>query len=354
MASQNGQETHRVIQRQAELDQLFAQLAHSPFRFDFFSTLRRIEALDADAPLLGRAAHPKQEVVRLSQQPSLTFAPSNLTEFRIDRNGRGILAMRFMGLYGPHGALPVHLTELTQERIASHNDQTMRAFADIFHHRMLSHFYRAWRQSQPTANRDRPRDDRFMTYVGSFVGQYSKALDQRDAVDDKAVRFFAGQLGRLGKSALGLQQILSYVFQTKVVVDEFTATWMQLPLSERTKLGAISDTSRLGVGATLGAKVLDAQHNISLKLGPFCFEKYQQLLPARSGAKLLTAWLNRYLGMSIGVKSVHILRRDEVPKNSLGKFGQLGWTVWLGTRRSSQDAFDLKITHNILNVKKEP
>jgi type VI secretion system protein ImpH len=353
MASQDGQKTHRVIQRQAELDQLFTQLVQSPFRFDFFSTLRRIEALDASAPLLGRAPSPKQESVRLSQQPSLTFAPSNLTEFRIDRNGRGVLSIRFMGLYGPHGALPVHLTELTQERIASHNDQTMRAFADMFHHRMLLHFYRAWRQSQPTANRDRPKDDRFMTYVGAFVGQYSKALDQRDAVDDKAIRYFAGQLGRLGKSALGLQQILSYVFQTTVEVNEFAATWLRLPESERTRLGAGISTSQLGAGATLGAKVLDAQHNVSIQLGPLNFEKYQKILPGQSGAKVLTAWLNRYLGMSIGVKSVHVLQREAVPKNSLGKFGQLGWTVWLGTRQTPKDAFDMKITHNILNVNKE-
>jgi type VI secretion system protein ImpH len=353
MASQNGQQAHRVISRKAELDQLFAQLVDSPYRFDFFSTLRRIEAIDAGSPLVGKARLPKQEVMRLSQQPSLTFAPSNLTEFRIDKNGRGFMAVRFMGLYGPHGALPVHLTELTQERMASNNDHTMRAFADLFHHRMLSHFYRAWRQSQPSANRDRPKDDRFMTYIGAFVGQYSQSLEQRDEADDKAIRFFAGQLGRVSRSATALQQILSYVFQTKVVVNEFAPTWLYLPTSERTQLGANSASAQIGFGAVLGAKVLDAQHHISLEIGPLSLEKYQKLLPGQKGSRVLASWLKRYLGMSIGVHSVHVLQRDQVPKNKLGNFGQLGWTTWLGTRQSEQDAFDLRMTHNVINRKEE-
>ncbi len=353
MAGQNGQQAHRVIQRKAELDQLFAQLAESPYRFDFFSTLRRIEALDSAAPLVGKSQLPKQEIIRLSQQPSLTFAPSNLTEFRINSSGRGFIAVRFMGLYGPHGALPVHLTELTQERIASNNDHTMRAFADVFHHRMLSHFYRAWRQAQPTANRDRPSDDRFMTYIGALVGQHSKTLDRRDPVDDKSVRFFAGQLGRLGKSALALQQILSYVFNAKVVVNEFAPTWLNLPSSERTKLGDNSGSAQLGLGAVVGSKALDAQHHISLEIGPLSLERYQKLLPGQSGALVLSAWLKRYLGMSIGVQSVHVLRREDVPKNTLGKFGQLGWTTWLGTRQSQLDAFDLRMTHNAINRQEE-
>jgi type VI secretion system protein ImpH len=353
MAGQNGQQAHRVILRKLELDQLFVQLVDSPYRFDFFSTLRRIEAIDAGSPLVGKARLPKQESVRLSQQPSLTFAPSNLTEFRIDQNGRGFMAVRFMGLFGPHGALPVHLTELTQERMASNNDHTMRAFADLFHHRMLSHFYRAWRQSQPTANRDRPKEDRFMTYVGSFIGQYNSSLELRDEADDKAIRFFAGQLGRIGRSGTALQQILSYLFNAKVVVNEFAPTWLNLPSSERTQLGENSASAQLGFGAVLGAKVLDAQHHINLEIGPLSLEKYQKLLPGQRGSRVLGAWLKRYLGMSIGVQSVHILQRDQVPKNKLGQFGQLGWTTWLGTRQSEDDAFDLRMTHNVINRKEE-
>ena len=38
-----------------------------------------------------------------------------------------------------------------------------------------------------------------------------------------------------------------------------------------------------------------------------------------------------------------LLRHDEVPKTCLGRAGQLGWTSWMGTRRSRNAADDLSL-----------
>ena len=47
-----------------------------------------------------------------------------------------------LGLFGPNGPLPLHITEYVRDRIRNQNDPTLVAFADIFHHRILSLFVR--------------------------------------------------------------------------------------------------------------------------------------------------------------------------------------------------------------------
>ena len=63
---------------------------------------------------------------------------------------------RLFGLLGPNGPLPLHLTEYARERLRHAGDPTLSRFLDIFHHRFLALFYRAWAQAQPHVNRDRP------------------------------------------------------------------------------------------------------------------------------------------------------------------------------------------------------
>ena len=80
------------------------------------------------------------------------------------------LAGFFFGLFGPNGPLPLHLSEYAKDRERLYHDSTFRAFADIFHHRMMSLFYRAWADAQPTVAMDRPDEDRFARYAGAVFG----------------------------------------------------------------------------------------------------------------------------------------------------------------------------------------
>ncbi len=110
----------------------------------------------------------------------------------------------FLGLFGPNAPLPLHLTEYAIDRRRNAKDGTLGAFADIFHHRMLSLFYRAWADSQPTVQFDRPDEDRFRLYIGALVGMATPHLDARDALPDQYKRFFAGRLVPQARNAEGL------------------------------------------------------------------------------------------------------------------------------------------------------
>ncbi len=178
----------------SDLVDLFRNLANEPYRFDFFQALRRLECLSPESPRLGESGSPQEDPIRLGQEPSLAFSPSTLSGLRPGAGGRPPrLMVHFMGLLGPNGPLPLHITEFARDRLRNSDDPTFARFLDVFHHRMLSLFYRAWAVSQPTVQLDRPESDRFAEYVGSFLGIGESSLRNRDAFPDWAKLYYAGR-----------------------------------------------------------------------------------------------------------------------------------------------------------------
>ncbi|HET8707749.1 MAG TPA: type VI secretion system baseplate subunit TssG, partial [Pseudomonadales bacterium] len=166
-------------------------LENEPYRFDFFYTLRRLEALHPKLPRLGTALKPADEPVRFGQEPDLSFAPATISKYEPGNSKPARMEVRFFGMFGPNGALPTHLTEYARGRLLNDRDPTFVRFVDIFHHRFIALFYRAWAQAQPTASLDRPKDDRFTAYVGSSFGLSTPHVRGADAVPDAAKLYFA-------------------------------------------------------------------------------------------------------------------------------------------------------------------
>ena len=325
--------------RETDALAFFATLAEAPYRHDFYQTLRRLECLHADKPRWGQALRPVDEAVRLGQDPDLSFAPAPLASFEIDGTRPPRLQVRLFGLFGPNGPLPLHLTEYARERLRSAGDPTLSRFLDVFHHRFLALFYRAWAQAQPHVNRDRPRDDRFTTYVGAFVGMSPAAFRDCDALPDLAKFFHVGSLVRQVRNSEGLSDILQHYFRVPVEIEQFVGHWMLLGASERTRLS--QEGATLGSGAALGRRVWDRQHKFRIHLGPLTLRQYTSFLPGGKPLKKLVDWVRMYLCFELDWDARLLLQHDEVPSLRLGGGQQLGWTTWLGRRRMDTCAGDL-------------
>ena len=338
-------------QSRIESDRLafIEQLLARPERFDFYQALRTLEGLFPEAAPIGQAKRPSAEYFRLGQSPMLTFAPASMSGAEYSKSGKLRLLIRFFGLFGPQGPLPIHLTELAHERDLNFGDPTLRRFADIFHHRAIAFFYMIWRQAQPAANRDRPAEDRFMAYLGAFVGQggpitNGEPMRTTKVVAPESKRYFAGQLGRLAKTPEGLAAILSEVFQVATKVNSFYPHWMVIEPDDQTKLSGPTQYRSLGQGATLGRRVYDVQHSIEVQMGPMDLASFEGLLPGGRAMASLIEWLKTYLGAEWFVRSRHLLKAEEVPGLRLGQQGRLGWTTWLGTRQSPMPADELSFS----------
>ena len=166
-------------EREQALQTLFEALHAAPYAHDFFALLRRVDSLRPDAPRFGRAQRPSQEAMRLGQEPELDFAPAALATFAREGGAAPRLGVRFFGLLGPQGPMPLHFTEYVRERLRFRNDPTPARFLDIFHHRLLTLFYRAWAESQPVVQHDRPSEDRFAAWLGATFGHGSAGRTDR-------------------------------------------------------------------------------------------------------------------------------------------------------------------------------
>lgn len=325
----------------------FEAIEKAPFSFDFYQALRHIEALFPDQPRLGQGVRAADEPVRLGQEPSMSFAPAALSHAdRNGANGKLRIDVRFFGLFGPNGPLPFHLTEYARDRELHAGDSTFADFLDIFHHRFLSLFYRAWAQGQPTVSLDRPSEDRFATYVGSLIGHGSPGFDDRDALPDFPKLAHAGLLSRQVRNAESLAALLQDFFKLPVRIEEFVGHWMVLETRDRTRLGAAG--SVLGGGATLGGRVWDRQHKFRLHFGPLSLREFESLLPGELALGRIAAWVRNYVGFEFAWDTKVILKRDEVPATALGTYGRLGWTTWLGHRPAASDADDLVLDAEVV------
>jgi type VI secretion system protein ImpH len=324
---------------------LVERLKQAPWAWDFFAAMRRLEAAYRDHPRLGRSQRPAQDALRLAQEPSVIFAPSALAGWEAGEGGRPPrLLVHFFGLFGPDGPLPLHLTEYARDRRRNHRDPTLQRFADLFHHRALSLFWRAWAESRPTVSFDRPEEDQFARYVGSLIGLGMESFRNRDAMPDLTKLHFAGHLACQTRHAEGLGDILSEFFTMPVRVACFIGGWLSLPVADRTRLGGGAASAALGgaKGSILvGARVWSRQHKFRLVFGPLSMADYMRLLPGGLSFRRLIPIVRNYAGDTLEWDVNIILKREEVPKLELGKAGQLGWTSWIGTRRQETDAADL-------------
>src|ERR1700753_3507611 len=97
---------------------LLEAFGKAPYAFDFHVALRRLECAYRDRPRFGTALRPADEPIRLGQDPSIAFAPAELAGYAAateDTPARLFIA--FLGMFGPNGALPMHLTEFARDRI---------------------------------------------------------------------------------------------------------------------------------------------------------------------------------------------------------------------------------------------
>lgn len=321
---------------------LIEHLRHEPYRFDFFQILRVIECLHRNKPRLGTAARAADDPVRLAQEPDLQFPPATIAACENTASEDVVrLSVRFFGLFGPQGPLPLHLTEYARERIRNEGDRTFARFADIFHHRMLSLFYRAWANAQPTVSYDRPETDRFALYVGSLFGMGTEAFRRRDVIPHHAKLFYSGHLACQTKHADGLSSMLRGFFRIPMQIQEFVGEWMSIAESDQTRLGLSRATGALGRSTVVGARVWGCQHKFRVVVGPMTLEQYLSFLPGGEALGWLTAVVRNYIGDELVWDVNLVLQRSEVPPLQVDGGLQLGWTTWLGNPPAERRIDDL-------------
>ncbi|MEJ8810709.1 type VI secretion system baseplate subunit TssG [Variovorax ureilyticus] len=329
------------------LQELLARLRREPWRFGFTTLMRRFGAVHSNQPRIGLASRPQQEPFRLAQTAALTFAPREIAEVALpldDEVSSGVgtpnarkgnnpavptVRLYGLGLLGPNGPLPLHYTEWVRDRAENYNDGTLADFLDIFHHRYLTHMYRAWAQSQSAAGLDRPDDETFSRYVARLTGH--DPLEIRDSVLPSHARLAAStHLTREARNPDGLACTLARFFAVPVQLQEFVMHWIRIDEEDQTHLGEPRTSSVMGMGAIAGEVVADRQNKFRLVLGPLSLEQYLRFTPQGKDLPLLMEWVRGFIGHEFVWEVELRVRNDSTPPARLEDKEKLGWSTWLG------------------------
>ena len=316
-----------------------AELLTEGYRFEFFQAVRLLERLEPGREPVGREGPPSQEVVRFRTRVSLEFPASQIYEVRERDGGPPEMTVAFFGMTGPLGVLPYPYTELLLDR-TRRQDRAFWEFLDLFHHRFLSFFYRAWEKYRFPVAYERSRRDPFTEYLLDLIGMGTPGLSGRLSVADQGLLLYAGLIAQKPHSATAIESILGHHFGVPARVMQFVPQWLPLETEFQARLGEAN--SDLGMNLVCGERVVNTQAKFRVRLGPMTLEKYLSFLPGGASFSEVSD-LTRFLaGMEFDFDVQLVLSAAEVPPCVLSASAKapplLGWTTWLTTRAVSEDA----------------
>ena len=316
-----------------KLEEVSQHLFSEPNSFDFFQAVRLLHLLAPDRAPVGDFAHPRQEIVRFGVHASLAFPASAIQSLRPGAPGApAAMDVNFMGLVGPLGLLPNYYTELVAERTRLH-DTALAQFLNIFHHRAISLFYRAWERAHFNIGYEREGADAMTSRLLDFVGLGLPPLQKRQLIRDESILYYSGLFGLSSRSALALESILSDYFDVPVEIEQFVGVWRSLVPADQCCFDSGSWESRqLGFGAVAGDEIWDRQSRAQIRIGPLDAERYRDFLPEGTSFKPLQALARFYSGHDVEYEVQLILKQEQVPACELGDVlgnTQLGWFTWM-------------------------
>jgi type VI secretion system protein ImpH len=324
--------------------QLGQQLASDAHSFEFFQAVTLLQRLRSDLRPVGGFSSPADEVVHFGVNPRLAMPASEIQKLEVVDDGPARMMVNFMGLTGPMGVLPYTYSELILER-ARAKDYSLASFLDIFNHRAISLFYRAWQKSRFPVTYSAGKRDLFTQYLLDLVGLGTAGLRDRQEIEDEALLHYISLVAMQARSAEALQQILADYFEVPVEIQQFTGAWYSLDRSTQCAMTEDESPSRqVGTGAVVGDAVWDRQGRVRIRIGPLTMERYNDFLPKGSAYAAIRAITRFFSNQCLDFEVQLVLERSQVPDIQLDldskSPARLGWVSWAKTAPLGVDPDD--------------
>lgn len=309
-----------------------ALLARAP-RFSFYQLVFLLERLYRPEASVGAQGPAKDEVLRFRPDLSFAFPVSDIATLEQTRKQppRFRLTTTFLGLYGTTSPLPPFYTEDLMTREDGENP--VRAFLDLFHHRLLSLLYRAWGKYRYQVQFEPSGNDRFSERMFAFLGLGVEEVTRQTGLPSSRLLRYAGLMSQRPRSASALEGLLSDFFDDiNVHIDQCTGRWIPIPREQQSILGLSSCV--LGEHCVLGETIFGRQSSFRISMGPMRHDTFLTLLPGSSGIKILSALVQLFVQDRFDVDVELILDGAEVPVLRLTSTGEgprcrLGQNTWL-------------------------
>lgn len=361
-----------------------------PGEFDFFQAVRLLVRMAERGVLpgeersaastattkrkpLGHDFAPGEEAVRFRSVASHAFAAAEIVKLARPRASESSaeheggsprqtaappleMFVTFLGLTGPNGVMPQHYTSQIIERLKA-KDFSLAEFLDLFNHRLISLFYRAWEKYRfpigferfrLAPERDEP-DDLFTACMYALVGFGTEGLRRRQEFDDEAVIYYGGHFAHWPRNAVSLEGIAGEYFGFDLEVRQFQGQWLTLARHDQSALPNATQprglNCELGVNAIAGERVWDVQSKFRHRIGPVGYRAFCRLMPSGDMLRPLCQLTRTYVGPQFDFDVQPILKAAEIPWCKLGGDAEaparLGWNTWIRSGPMHRDAEDV-------------
>jgi type VI secretion system protein ImpH len=307
------------------------------YRFSFFRAVALLEKIFPDKKPIGQSLRPSEEPVRFAVKPGLSFPASDIAGLRqMEGEQKAEMDIAFMGLIGPSGMLPYWVNELAIER-SRQKDFALVDFLNIFHHRLISLFYMAWRKYDFLADYRFSARDRLSWYILSLMGLGTPGLVPRIGISEESLIFCSGLLSKQTPAAIAIETTVEYLASAKAEIHQFINRAIPLDPEDWTRLG--SPTAALGVNATCGSLAWECQSKFRIHLGPVGYKHFIRFLPSGDMLRPIFAVVRSMVGIEYEFEIRIFLKKEEVPPCTLGAAApdapRLGWSMWTMTPGAS-------------------
>jgi type VI secretion system protein ImpH len=334
-----------------------ARLVERACRFDFFQAVWLLERHSGGDALVGQRGPVGRERLRFRPDLSLGFPPTDLRRISVRHHPETgepyyQAEVAFLGLYGVSTPLPLHYAvEILrtaepglppapdqppgleraagpQEALAS---SPVRDFLDLFHHRLISLFFRSWLKYHYERMFAAPQRDVITEYLG-LLGGCPPAYDA-DTLGVSPIRLlrYVGVFTQRPRSASTLAGLLfDYWGDIPVEVRQFVGQWVPLAPTDQNRLGRSS--CRPGLDLTVGEEVYDLTGTFDIAVGPVDWGTYLSLVPGGFRFRQTRGLAKLYCCDPLAFTLTVTLRAGEVLETRLtsdGQAGALGLTSWV-------------------------
>jgi type VI secretion system protein ImpH len=325
-------------------------------QMNFIRFCELLELAAPDAPPLGTTDSPAADPIRFRSRAQLGFPGREIDAVRYDSDNlaaRPSVVTTFLGLYGVDARMPAYFVdEVAQNRDGA---ERLSAFLDLFHHRVITQYYRVARKYRYPVGFRRDGTDPVSRYLLSFAGfgfststrigtsasgppaaaeqqESSSARRQFSEVADK--RRLLSMLGlamQKTRTAEGLAGVLRHaVPDATIAVEEFHPVWREVDAVE---------PAALGEQCLLGRGFYDRANTVRVVITPASREMVLALVPGQPAHREVMALLRFYLGYESEADLEMHVRPDLMPKPMLEpRQANLGFTAQLeAPARSAAD-----------------
>lgn len=289
-----GEEREPADRVRALAEALLAQASRS----EFFTLVPLLERLTPSAVRVGSDGPPQAEALRFRHDPSMGFSASDISSAKLgERRKRGPadapdariaieLTTTFLGLSGAASPLPLYIPAEVAQDNAGHNLQAR--FLDIFHHRLLSLFYRLFVRYSCESEFSSDAEDAWSRRIATLASPAHVGRERRSRIPRAKLLKLAPLLFARARTARSLELALEDTLelpQGHVRVRHFVGGFVALDEAERMRLAR--RTAVLGKSSVLGSHIYAPAARFAIELGPVAAGEYPRYVDRGERAELV-------------------------------------------------------------------